>query len=241
MKKLFKWLFRLVLVFILLIVLLIVFLDPIAKVLVARQVRLQTGLPVKIGKLSVGLKRPTLSIENLRLGNAPEFGSSSFIDIPVLRVQYDLPALRSRKIHLNTVQVNLAELHIVQNKDGNTNLQAAQERGKEKWSSGSRGATVEFEGIDTLILTVGRLKFTSSKNEARNEEAYVGYKNETIKNVRSLKDLEPFITRIRLEKKLQFLSDDLIRHATNAMHDAPPAVHGAERGESNSPAPVKKN
>src|SRR5205809_6461763 len=118
MKKLFKWLFRLALVLVLLIVLLILFRDPIAKGLVERRIRQQTGLPVKIGKLSVGLRRPTLSIDNFKLRNSPGFGGSTFIDVPLLRVQYDLAALRSRRIHLNTVLLNLGELHIVQNKDG---------------------------------------------------------------------------------------------------------------------------
>src|SRR6185503_15587880 len=129
MKKLFKWLFRLVLVLILLIVLLIVFLDPIAKSVVERRIRQQTGLPVKIGKLSIGLRQPTLSIENFKLGNSPDFGGSTFIDIPLLRVQYDLLALRSRRIHLNAVVLNLGELHVVENREGKTNLQAVQERG----------------------------------------------------------------------------------------------------------------
>ena len=242
MKKLFKWLFRLALVLVLLIVLLILFLDPIAKALVERRIRQQTGLPVKIGKLSLGLKRPTLSIENFKLGNSPDFGGSTFIDVPLLRVQYDLPALRSRRIHLNTVFLNLGELHIVQNKDGKTNLQAVQERAKEKWSpSGSGRATAEFEGIDTLTLTVGRLKFTSAKNGARNEEAYVGYKNETVKNVRSFKDLEPLITRIRLEKKVQFLSDDLLKQGTNGVQNSvPPAGQEAQKTQSNSTDPLQK-
>jgi len=242
MKKLFKWLFRLALVFVLMIVLLIVFIDPIAKTLVERRIRQETGLPVKIGKMSVGLKQPTLSIENFKLGNSPGFGGSTFIAIPLLRVQYDLPALRARKIHLNTVLLNLGELHIVQNKDGKTNLQAAQERGKEKSSSGSGGTTAEFDGIDTLTLTVGRLRFTSAQNEARNEEAYVGYKNETVKNVRSFKDLEPLITRIRLEKKLQFLSDDLLKPGTSAVQNgSPPAGHEAHKVQSNSTDLLKKN
>ena len=242
MKKLFKWLFRLALVLVLLIVLLILFRNPIAKALVERRIRQQTGLPVKIGKLSLGLKRPTLSIENFKLGNSPGFGGSTFIAIPLLRVQYDLPALRARKIHLNTVLLNLGELHIVQNKDGKTNLQAAQERGKEKSSSGSGGTTAEFDGIDTLTLTVGRLKFTSAQNEARNEEAYVGYKNETVKNVRSFKDLEPLITRIRLEKKLQFLSDDLLKPGTNAVQNgSPPAGPEAHKAQRNSTDLLKKN
>jgi len=242
MKKLFKWLFRLALVLVLLIVLLILFRGAIAKALVERRIRQQTGLPVKIGKLSVGLRRPTLSIDNFKLGNSPDFGGSTFIDVPLLRIQYDLPALRSRRIHLNTVLLNLAELHIVQNKDGKTSLQAVQERAKEKSSlSGSGGATAEFEGIVTLTLTVGRLKFTSAKNEARNEEAYVGYKNETVKNVRSFKDLEPLITRIRLEKKVQFLSDDLLKQGTNAVQNAaPPAGQEAQKTQSNLTDPLKK-
>ncbi len=238
MKKLFKWVFRLVLVLVLLIVLLILFLDPIAKAVTERRIRDQTGLPVKIGKLSIGLRRPTLSIENFKLGNSLDYGGSTFIDIPLLRVQYDLPALRSRRIHLNSVLFNLAELHIVQNKEGKTNLQAAQERAKEKSSSGSGIGAVEFEGIDTLTLTIGRLKFTSAKNEARNEEAYVGYKNETVKNVHSFKDLEPLITRIRLEKKLQFLSDDLLKQGTNAVPNAGPE---AQKTQSNLTDPLKKN
>ena len=242
MKKLFKWLFRLALVLVLLIVLLILFRDPIAKGLVERRIRQQTGLPVKIGKLTVGLRRPTLFIENFKLGNSPDFGGSTFIDVPLLRVQYDLAALRSRRIHLNTVLLNLGELHIVQNKDGKSNLQALQERAKEKSSSsGPGGATAEFDGIDTLTLTVGRLKFTSAKDEARNEEEYVGYKNETVKNVRSFKDLEPLIARIRLEKKVQFLSDDLLKQGTNGVQNAaPPAGQEAQKTQSNSTDPLKK-
>jgi len=241
MKKLFKWLFRLVLVLVLLIILLILFLDPIAKTVAERRIRDQTGLPVKIGKVSIGLRHPTLAIEKFRLGNSPDFGGSTFIDIPLLRIQYDLPALRSRKIHLNSVLFNLAELHVVQNKEGKTNLQAVQERGKEKSPSAPGRAPVEFEGIDTLAVTIGRLKFTSAKNEARNEEAYVGYKNETVKNVRSFKDLEPLIARIRLEKKVQFLSEDLLKQGTNAVPNAvPPSGPDDQRTQSNLAEPLKK-
>lgn len=242
MKKLFKWVFRLFLVLVLLIILLILFLDPIAKAVAERRIHDKTGLPVKIGKLSIGLRHPTLSIEKFKLGNSLDFGGSTFIDIPLLRVEYDLPALRARRIHLNTVVLNLGELHIVQSKDGKSNLQALQERGKETSSAGSGATPVEFEGIDTLMLTVGRLKFTSAKNEARNEEAYVGYKNETVKNVRSFKDLEPFITRIRLEKKVQFLSEDLLRQGTNAVQNAaPPAGQEPPKTKDNPNAPLKKD
>jgi len=229
MKKLFKWLFRLLLVLFLFVLVLILCLNPIAKFLTERQIRQQTGLDVTIGKLSIGLGNSTLAIENFRLYNSSDFGRSIFLAVPEVRVRYDLPALRAKRIHLNLVQLNLGELHIVQNKNGKTNLQALQ--GRQNPSSSASGASpVQFEGIDTLKLTIGKLKFTSDKNPARNEERYIGYKNETIKNVKSMKDLEPLIARIALEKDVKFLPENFpapgANAATNAGTEAQKALEG---------------
>ena len=225
MKKLFKWLVRLFLALVLLILLLILFLDPIAKYVAERQIRQQTGLGVIIGKVSIGLRDPTLAIENFKLFNSAEFGGSVFIDVPELRVQYDLEALRSRKIHLKLVWLNLAELHIVQNKNGKTNLRALQERQKQSKSGSAPGASAaEFQAIDTVRLTIAKLKFTSEKTPARNEEAYVGIKNEIVKNVRSLKDLQPLVTRIALEKNLKSLTEELGAQGTNLLQNATPST-----------------
>jgi uncharacterized protein involved in outer membrane biogenesis len=221
MKKLFKWMFRLILALLLLVLVLVLFLDQIAKSLTERELRSQTGLEVTIGRVSIGLRKPTLTIENLKLVNSSDFGGSTFLDIPELYAQYDLSALRSWKIHLNLVRFNLGELHIVQNKDGKTNLQALEEhRKQESPSSSSVGSKAEFEVIDTLKLTVGRLKFTSEKNSADNEEVYVGLKNETLKNVKSLQDLQPLTARIALEKGIKFLSGSVFNQRTNALENA---------------------
>jgi uncharacterized protein involved in outer membrane biogenesis len=221
MKKLFKWMFRLILALLLLVLVLVLFLDQIAKSLTERELRSQTGLEVTIGRVSIGLRKPTLTIENLKLVNSSDFGGSTFLDIPELYAQYDLSALRSWKIHLNLVRFNLGELHIVQNKDGKTNLQALEEhRKQESPSSSSVGSKAEFEVIDTLKLTVGRLKFTSEKNSADNEEVYVGLKNETLKNVKSLQDLQPLAARIALEKGIKFLSGSVFNQRTNALENA---------------------
>ena len=221
MKKLFKWVFRLLLVLVLLILALIAFLDPIAKHLAQRQIRKETGLEVKIGSLSIGLRTPTITVENFKLLNSPEFGDSTFIDIPLARLEYNLEALRSKKIHLSRVRFNLGELHIVQNKDGKTNLQSLREREQKNASSASPGgAKAEFDGIDTLVLTIGKLKFTSEKNPTNNTEIYVGLKNETVKNVKSAADLQPLFTRIALERGATFLSENLFSRGTNLLENA---------------------
>lgn len=242
MKKLFKWVFRLFLVLALFILVLILFLDPIARAVAERQIRAQTGLDVKIGRISVGLRSPTLAVEKFRLWNAPEFGDSVFIDVPEMNIRYDLDALRSRRVHLGLVRFNLGELHIIQNKEGKTNLQSLQERKNLKGSdSGSAAARLVFEGIDTLVLSVGRLKFSSDKTPAKNEEAYVGIKNETLKNVKSPQDLQPLAARIALEKNLKFISENLFAPATNTLHSAAPSADkGAQNPPGNAPDPLKK-
>src|SRR2546423_7294863 len=101
MKKFFRWLFRLVLVLVLAALVLVLFLDTIAKSLLEREIRAQTGLDVKIEKLSVGLRTPSVTIENFKLINSSDFGGSTFIDVPELDVQYDLQAIREKKVHLN--------------------------------------------------------------------------------------------------------------------------------------------
>ena len=222
MKKLFKWMFRLVLVLVLLVALLIVFLDPIAKSLVQRQIRRQTGLEVAIGKLTIGLSKPSLTILNFKLFNSPDFGGSLFLDIPEFHLQYEWEALRAKKLHLILVRLNLRELHIIQDKDGNTNLRALQERSKSGlFPSGA--PELEFLGIDTLVLTLGKIKFTSEKFPASSEESYIGIKNEKIKNVKSEQELRPLAARIALEKGLRFLSEknyspvsNLLRNSTNS-------------------------
>src|SRR5207244_12920932 len=110
MKKLFKWFFRLILVLVLLAVLLVLFLDPIAKALAERQIREQTGLGVKIGKVSIGLRSPTLALENFKLVNSPAFGGSTFIDAPELQAQYDMQELRVKKVRLSRLRMHLGQL-----------------------------------------------------------------------------------------------------------------------------------
>ena len=237
MKKFFKWMFRLILALLLLVLLLVLFLDQIAKSLAEREIRSQTGLEVKIGRVSIGLRKPTLTVEDFKLVNSSDFGGSTFMDIPEFYAQYDLSALRSWKVHLNLVRFNLGELHVVQDKDGKTNLQALQEHQKQNPApSTSVESKAEFEVIDTLKLTVGRLKFTSEKKPADNEEVYVGLKNETVKNVKSFQDLQPLVARVALEKGIKFLSDGVLDPRPKAPGNAVNSVDKEPQKASAGPA-----
>ena len=59
--------------------------------------------------------------------------------------------------------------------------------------------------------------------------------------MRSFKDLEPLLARIRLEKKVQFLSDDLVKQATNAdPKAAQPAGSDGQKKQLDPAEPSKR-
>src|SRR5579859_5515810 len=169
MRRLFRWAFRLVLLVVIVLIALAVFMDSIVRALAEREIRSATGMDVKIGSFSIGLISPVITIENFKLYNTAEFGGSPFVDLPELRVEYDWRALRSRKLHCKLVRVNLAELNVVQNKDGKTNLQALQERQNSASSSAGKQpkTQLDFTGIEVLNLSFGRATLLSM-NEPKN-------------------------------------------------------------------------
>jgi hypothetical protein len=196
MKWLFKWVFRLVLLVIGLVVVLVLSKDAILKALVERQIRAQTGMDVKIGKFSVGILSPVVNVENFKLYNPPEFGGTPFLDIPELHVEYDRAALAGRKLHLTLLRLNLAELNVVKNDAGHTNLTSA------RWKAPSRGAGrrggVQFPVIDVLNLSVGKARFMDLKNPKHNREYQPNLQNQIFKNVKSADDWNAILLMIWL-------------------------------------------
>jgi len=210
-KKLFKWLFKLLLLLAVLVGLLLLFRNPIVKALLEREIRKETGLEVFIGHLRVGVTSPVLEIENLRLFNPPEFDRGTFADLPELSLEYDREALLRRQLRLRTLRLNVFEIHFVRNQDGTTNLRMMRDRSAQRRRASSSRADVEFTGIDVLSLTLGRFKYTDRKEPSRSDELWLGVRNTRIKDVRSFEDLEPFLVKLTLEKNLKPVFDQLFR------------------------------
>jgi uncharacterized protein involved in outer membrane biogenesis len=191
MKALFKWLVRIAVTAFLLVVLLVVLAvllkDVIAKSIAERNLRDNTGMDAKISKLEVNLGTPTVNLEGLKLYNRPEFGGSTFLDLPELRIEYVPADIREGKLHFKTVRLNLAEVHVVKNKDGKTNIDMLQKESKKK-TSGQKSKTdkpgVDFGGIDTLYLTVGKIRITDELDPRNNAVIDVGIKDEVGTNLK---------------------------------------------------------
>jgi uncharacterized protein involved in outer membrane biogenesis len=210
MKTLFKWLVRLaVTLFLLLIVLLVIGVllkDVIAKSIAERNLRDNTGMDAKISKLEVNLSTPTVNLEGLKLYNTPEFGGSTFLDLPELRIEYVPGDIRGGKLHFKTVRLHLAEVHVVKNKDGKTNIDLLQKEAKKK-ASGQKSKTdkpgVDFGGIDTLYLTVGKIRITDESDPRNNQVIDVGIKDEVGQNLKDEAQITQWFSGVVLKLALR--------------------------------------
>src|ERR1043165_2628752 len=172
-RRLFRWALYLFIIFVVLIVAAVLLFDSMVRSIVEHRVRSQTGMDVKIGKFSVGFFSPTITIENFKLYNTAEFGGGEFLDLPELHIVYDRTAFRSGKLHLKLVRVNLAEIHLVESKDGRRNFETLLNAKTIAAGSGlglggsNHLAHMEFGGIDMANVTIDRSRYTSFRQPSQ--------------------------------------------------------------------------
>lgn len=196
-KRLFRWALYLFIIFVVLVVAAVLLLDRIAREVAENRIRAETGMGVKIGKLSIGLLNPTVTIENFKMYNTAEFGGSQCLDIPELHVEYDPQAARAGKVHLKLVRFNLAEVDVLQDKNGHSNFDQMQKRNATVLKSGSStnshssfsGAPVQFTGIDTLNLTLQKARFGRIDQPRQQRAINFGITNQIFHNIKSEDDL----------------------------------------------------
>jgi uncharacterized protein involved in outer membrane biogenesis len=192
LKFIFRWALRLFLVLALAAVALVVFKDALLRWVVEREIRAQTGMEARIGRLETSFTAPVVNLENLRLYNTPEFGGSPFMTIAELHLEYDLDALRRGQLGFKLVRFNLSELNIVRNEAGKVNIQSRLPAAPGGGKGGKAGATdmrkLEFGGIGTLNLTLGKVRYTELKTPANNRVTDLGVRDQVFKNIRSKED-----------------------------------------------------
>lgn len=197
-RRLFRWALYLFIIFVVLVVAGILLLDTIVREVAEYRIRAETGMGVKIGKLSIGLLNPTVTIENFKMYNTPEFGGSQCLDIPELHVEYDRQAARAGKIHLKLVRFNLAEVDVLQDKNGHSNFDELQKRNGASTNvapstnahrSNSSYVPVQFAGIDTLNLTLQRARVGRIDQPQKQRTINFGITNQIFHNIKSEADL----------------------------------------------------
>jgi len=202
MKWFFKWLFRLLVLAVVLVVIFFLSLDTIIRVVMENRIRAQTGMDAQIGKFTLGLVEPTITIKDFKLFNPPSFGGTPFLDIKEIHAEYDRDALKKRELHVTLLRFNLGELDIVKNSAGETNIFSIASLPSVKKKHGAKSVQAltdfEFTGIDALNVSVGKVRFIDLKDQQNNREQNIGIENCVTPNVKSQADLGPLIAIIVL-------------------------------------------
>ncbi len=179
MIRLIKWVLIVTLVIVAAAVGLVLSRDRIAKTAMEQQIRSQTGMDVKIGKLSTSLLSPVATIQNLTLYNTAEFGGTPFLHIRELHIEFDREALTHRELHFKLLKLNIGELSVVKNDLGQTNIISMMNAAKLKPPTGA----VDFKGIEVANFSIGKISYLDLKNQKNNRQMNVNLQNQVFRNL----------------------------------------------------------
>jgi hypothetical protein len=205
-KFVFRWAFRFLILAIVLAVALLLLKDQIFKSIAENQIRKSTGMDVKIGALQVSLTRPVCSVENFVLYNTAEFGGGTFIDVPDLYVEFS-PDRAKRELRFKLVRINVRELNIVESQQGRTNITSIAGALESVRPSQGSSNSAAFKGIDTLNLTVGKIRYINMRIPKRNQEINAGLQNQIIQNVRTWDDAAAILLKTFLRAGITIYLD----------------------------------
>lgn len=217
MKRLLRWLLVALAAVLVLMVLLVVFKDRLLTAFARHRLEKMTGMRTELKRVHLGLSSATLALEGLRLHNPPEFGGGVFLDLPELRVEVAADALVNQRLHLTRVRLNFAELNIVENADGSRNLDRLHRRRSPPAAGGPPSpptppeppaAKMEFGSIETLDLTLGRVRFISHKHPQTSRELVMDIHGLELKDVRSAADLSAVLFAVALKNSAGLLTGD---------------------------------
>jgi len=96
--------------------------DRIIKEVMAAGISSVTGAPVEIGGLSLSIVKQTAVISDFKMYNPQGFSRDVLVDIPRIKVSCDAGALLKGKIYLKRLDIDLKEVGLAKNQQGELNV-----------------------------------------------------------------------------------------------------------------------
>ncbi len=168
-------------------------LDWWVKTALVAVIRHRTGWETSIERVDVGIRDASFRIQNLVIENPPAYGGGRFLHLPELYVAYDRAAAATNALHLLEVRFDLAEVNVVVDARGRTNITELQAAvaGLDSPAQRERVASTRFTGIDTLVVTLGTVAFKDLRPPGSSKVFVAGLRGETLHNVHQWVDLLP--------------------------------------------------
>lgn len=167
--------------------------DQAIKLVVTVTATQVTGAPTHIDGFSLGIFNRSIKITGLRMYNPRGFSRGILVDLSKIYVKYDLGDLIKGKLHLTNAEIELKELGIEKNKDGNLNADSLKVVKEGRKSSKEPAKQMPMQ-IDLLKLGIGKVIF---KDFSQGNEPAVNVYDVNIhkdyKNITSVQQLASLI------------------------------------------------
>ena len=160
------------------------------------------GAPIKIKHFSLGLLTRKVHIKKMAVNNPKGFPEGPLVIIPEIRVDYNLGALFTGKLHLPLVIFDLKEVILIKDKDGNLNVDALKiaqapeesEQKKEDKKPKEKSKAMPMQ-IDELRLNVERVVYKDySQGDKPEILAYeIALKDKVFINIKSPEQMATLI------------------------------------------------
>jgi hypothetical protein len=202
-----RWTFRLIILGIVLLVAVILLKDQILRSVLESRIRAATGMEARIGSVRTHLMEPVITFKDFVLYNTADFGGGPFLDMPELHMEYSADANGRADLKFKLVRLNLKELNIVESADGRTNITAMAVAMEKLQPANTNQSGIQFSGIDTLNLTVGKVRWISLRRPNRNQEFNLQLRNDVVQNVRSWNDMAGILFKVLLRAGITLYLD----------------------------------
>ena len=224
MKKFLTWLGIVLLV---LVVAAILGRNVIARKSVEIGAKKMTGFPLEIGSVNVGLLNGKLDVSNLKLMNPPEFQEKMFVDMPQLYVDYRLGSMFSGTPHINDMLINIKQLVVVKNNQGESNAQKL----KGVVSTGSSSSKSSKYAVDKLRIHIGTVTIKDFSRAKPTERTITLNVDATYNNITDSTDITRLVLLTVMNQvhlpDIGIKTEDLKKGLGNVSNAAGEALKGA--------------
>lgn len=175
----------------------------IAQNALSAGVKAITGLELSTKRVNVGVFKTLIGVKGLKIFNPAGFADNVMLDMPEIYIDYDLGAFLRKKVHLEEVRLNLKEITVVKNTEGQLNLDSLNVA-KEKQPAGQaqpkqESKMPEFQ-IDLLIIDIGKVIYKDYSQAKPTTKEFQVNINERFENITDPKALVGLIVTKALIK-----------------------------------------
>ena len=115
--------------------------------------------PVSIGSTDVRFFSSAITLKDIRVNNTRYYKERTMFDAPLVSIHFDPSALFKGILHFQEVRLNLKEIPVIKNKNGELNVSALKPAGKDNSKPDAKAKKNTKLQIDVLYLTIGRVVY----------------------------------------------------------------------------------